>query len=74
MATTLNARIDKLERTKAEMDKPRITRLLFYQKEEIPDEVPPGGLPILIWDLPGMDPDDSKEVGVWGNSSCIKLI
>ena len=64
MATTLNARIDKLERKKAEMDKPKITRLLFYEGEKIPDEVPPGGLPILIWDLPGMDPDVSREVGV----------
>ena len=64
MATTLNARIDKLERKKAEMDKPKMTKLIFYEGVKIPDDLPPGGLPILILALPVLNPIVSREVGV----------
>ena len=62
MGTNLNTRIDRLEKTKKDMDKPdKLSRLIYREGEEIP-ELPeptveevrsygPGGRPILIWDL-----------------------
>jgi len=64
MATrSIRERLRRVEEAKAKMDEPNITRLLYHEGEKIPDEAYKSIQgPVLIWDISGMMPDDSKEV------------
>ena len=47
----LRERLRRVEETKAKLDRPETTRLIYYPDEDIPPEAYKCASPVLIWDL-----------------------
>ena len=51
---SIRNRLRKVEQAKARKDKPKIKRLIYFDDEPIPTNLPPAEV-VLIWDISGFD-------------------